>query len=46
MYVCLFAIHYVSFKPVAATLGSMVEYHPEHVIAYIWYQVSNCDCHA
>ena len=29
MNVCMFAIHFVGFKPESAKLGRKVEYHPE-----------------
>ena len=35
----LFAINLVSFKPLPAKLGWIVEFHTEQNIVYVWYRV-------
>ena len=45
--VCMFAIHFISFKPGSVKLGWMLEYHLEQdVISYVRHRVSSRDCHA
>ena len=51
MSICMFAIHFVSFKRGSAKLGRMAEYQLEQVeigyrVVYVWYRVSSRDCHS